>query len=105
MQSFAGIFRWRFEWHKHPKNKIKKLGKIQALINYRNGLAHGFNQSKERAQKEYEEYYPLLEEILKEEKLHQQFKKQALERAKEFDIYKILPMYEALYEKALSNKK
>ncbi len=44
-------------------------------------------------------------EILKEEKLHQQFKKQALERAKEFDIYKILPMYEALYEKALSNKK
>lgn len=48
------------------KNKIKKLGKIQALINYRNGLAHGFNQSKERAQKEYEEYYPLLEEILKE---------------------------------------
>lgn len=44
-------------------------------------------------------------EILKEEKLHQQFKKQALERAKEFDIYKILPMYEALYKKALSNKK
>lgn len=44
-------------------------------------------------------------EILKEEKLHQQFKKQALERAKEFDIYKILPMYETLYEKALSNKK
>jgi N-acetyl-alpha-D-glucosaminyl L-malate synthase BshA len=44
-------------------------------------------------------------EILKEEKLHQQFKKQALERAKEFDIYKILPKYEALYEKALSNKK
>lgn len=44
-------------------------------------------------------------EILKKEKLHQQFKKQALERAKEFDIYKILPMYEALYKKALSNKK
>jgi len=48
------------------KNKTKKLGKIQALINYRNGLAHGFNQSKERAQKEFDEYYPLLAEILKE---------------------------------------
>jgi len=48
------------------KNKTKKLGKIQALINYRNGLAHGFNQSKERAQKEFEEYYPLLAEILQE---------------------------------------
>ena len=48
------------------KTKTKKLGKIQALINYRNGLAHGFNQSKERAQKEYDEYYPILEEILQE---------------------------------------
>ena len=48
------------------KNKIKKLGKIQALINYRNGLAHGFNQSKERGQREFEEYYPLLCDILKE---------------------------------------
>ena len=48
------------------KNKTKKLGKIQAFINYRNGLAHGFNQSKERAQKEYDEYYPILAEILQE---------------------------------------
>lgn len=48
------------------KNKTKKLGKIQALINYRNGLAHGFNQSKERAQKEFDEYYPILVEILQE---------------------------------------
>jgi tetratricopeptide (TPR) repeat protein len=48
------------------KNKTKKLGKIQALINYRNGLAHGFNQSKERAQKEFDEYFPLLVEILQE---------------------------------------
>ena len=48
------------------KNKTKKLGKIQALINYRNGLAHGFNQSKERAQKEFDEYFPLLAEILQE---------------------------------------
>jgi tetratricopeptide (TPR) repeat protein len=48
------------------KTKTKKLGKIQALINYRNGLAHGFNQSKERAQKEFDEYYPLLCDILQE---------------------------------------
>ena len=48
------------------KTKTKKLGKIQALINYRNGLAHGFNQSQTRAQKEFDEYYPLLCEILQE---------------------------------------
>ena len=48
------------------KIKTKKLGKIQALINYRNGLAHGFNQSKERAQKEFDEYYHLLCDILQE---------------------------------------
>jgi hypothetical protein len=48
------------------KTKTKKLGKIQALINYRNGLAHGFNQSQTRAQKEFEEYYPLLCDILQE---------------------------------------
>ena len=48
------------------KTKTKKLGKIQALINYRNGLAHGFNQSQIRAQKEFDEYYPLLCDILQE---------------------------------------
>jgi tetratricopeptide (TPR) repeat protein len=48
------------------KTRIKKLGKIQALINYRNGLAHGFNQSQSRAQKEFDEYYPLLCDILQE---------------------------------------
>lgn len=52
--------------HGNIKTKTKKLGKIQALINYRNGLAHGFNQSKERAQKEFDEYYPLLCDILQE---------------------------------------
>jgi len=48
------------------KTRTKKLGKIQALINYRNGLAHGFNQSQARAQKEFDEYYPLLCDILQE---------------------------------------
>jgi tetratricopeptide (TPR) repeat protein len=48
------------------KTKTKKLGKIQALINYRNGLAHGFNQSQARAQKEFNEYYPILCDILQE---------------------------------------
>ncbi len=48
------------------KTKTKKLGKIQAFIHYRNGLAHGFNQSQTRAQKEFDEYYPLLCDILQE---------------------------------------
>ena len=48
------------------KTKVKKLGKIQALIKYRNSLAHGFNQSPSRAQKEFEEYYPILISILQE---------------------------------------
>ncbi len=48
------------------KTKTKKLGKIHALINYRNGLAHGFNQSQTRAKKEFDEYYPLLCDILQE---------------------------------------
>jgi len=48
------------------KTKTKKLGKIQALINYRNGLAHGFNQSQVKAKKEFDEYYPLLCDILQE---------------------------------------
>ena len=41
------------------KSKIKKLGKVQALISYRNSLAHGFNQSLNRAKKEFEENYPV----------------------------------------------
>lgn len=48
------------------RTRTKKLGKIQALIHYRNGLAHGFNQSQTRAQKEFDEYYPLLCDILQE---------------------------------------
>ena len=48
------------------RKKTAKLGKIQALINYRNGLAHGFNQSPARAQHEFDEYYPLLCDILQE---------------------------------------
>jgi len=48
------------------RTRTKKLGKIQALINYRNGLAHGFNQSRSRAEKEFDLYYPLLCDILQE---------------------------------------
>ena len=40
-------------------------------------------------------------EILSEEKTLLKFKKQALERAKEFDIKKILPLYENIYKAAL----
>lgn len=48
--------------------KIKKikLGKIQAFIKYRNGLAHGFTKKETIAKKEFEEYYPLLRDILQE---------------------------------------
>jgi hypothetical protein len=46
--------------------KRSPLAKIQALIKYRNSLAHGFNQSKERAMKELELYLPVLKDILEE---------------------------------------
>ena len=46
--------------------KRSTLAKIQALIKYRNSLAHGFNQSKERAMKELEIYLPVLKDILAE---------------------------------------
>lgn len=42
--------------------------------------------------------------ILQTEEKLQKFKQQALERAHEFDLPKILPMYEALYEKVLTEK-
>ena len=48
------------------RTKVKKLGKIQAMISYRNGLAHGFNQTPKQAQKELDTYHPLLRDILKE---------------------------------------
>lgn len=48
------------------RSRTKKLGKIQALISYRNSLAHGFNQSRARAQREVDTYLPLLREILRE---------------------------------------
>ena len=34
----------------NSKFKVSKLGKIQALIKYRNSLAHGYNQSTTRSQ-------------------------------------------------------
>lgn len=41
--------------------------------------------------------------ILRDEETLQKFKRQALERAKEFDLPRILPMYEALYDSVLKN--
>jgi tetratricopeptide (TPR) repeat protein len=49
-----------------PQTRTKKLGKIQALIAYRNGLAHGFNQSPKQAQRDLDTYAPLLKEVLRE---------------------------------------
>ena len=40
--------------------------------------------------------------ILRDPKTHEKFRKNALEKAKEFSIDLILPQYEAVYEKALS---
>lgn len=48
------------------QSRTKKLGKIQALIAYRNGLAHGFNQSAKQAQRDLDTYLPLLKEVLRE---------------------------------------
>jgi hypothetical protein len=48
------------------QTRTKKLGKIQALIAYRNGLAHGFNQSARQAQRDLDTYLPLLREVLRE---------------------------------------
>jgi tetratricopeptide (TPR) repeat protein len=48
------------------QTRTKKLGKIQALIAYRNGLAHGFNQSAKQAQRDLDTYVPLLKEVLRE---------------------------------------
>ncbi len=48
-----------------PQSRTKKLGKIQALIAYRNGLAHGFNQSPKQAQRDLDTYLPLLREVLR----------------------------------------
>jgi glycosyltransferase involved in cell wall biosynthesis len=42
-------------------------------------------------------------DILSDEAVHAKFKKQAFEQAKNFDIGKILPMYEQLYDKVISN--
>jgi tetratricopeptide (TPR) repeat protein len=49
-----------------PQTRTKKLGKIQALIAYRNGLAHGFNQNAKQAQRDLDTYLPLLKEVLRE---------------------------------------
>ncbi len=48
----------------NSKFKISKLGKIQAMIKYRNSLAHGYNQSTQQAEKDLSIYVPLLKEIL-----------------------------------------
>ena len=43
--------------------------------------------------------------ILKENNVLKQFKENAFETAKQFDIKKILPLYEELYNKAIANSK
>ncbi len=43
--------------------------------------------------------------ILSDASIHEKFRKNAFEKAKEFDIHKILPMYESLYERLLEKEK
>ena len=43
--------------------------------------------------------------ILEDDTRLLQFKKNALEHAKTFDIQRILPLYQALYEKVLAEQK
>lgn len=45
--------------------RTSKLGKIQALIRYRNSLAHGYNQSHDKAARDLERYRPVLVDVLK----------------------------------------
>ena len=40
--------------------------------------------------------------ILENDQTLMQFKKQALEHARKFDIQRVLPIYEALYQKVIS---
>ena len=47
------------------KTRTKKLGQIQALIQFRNRLAHGFNQSKEAAEKDDEFFSGVLRTIFR----------------------------------------
>lgn len=48
-----------------PRYRESKLGKIVALIRYRNGLAHGYNQSREKAQEDLDLHLPVLRDVLK----------------------------------------
>ncbi|MBX3227343.1 MAG: hypothetical protein KIT84_34595 [Labilithrix sp.] len=48
------------------RTRESKLGKIQALIKYRNGLAHGYNLPVARAEQDFATYQPVLAEILSE---------------------------------------
>lgn len=47
-----------------PKYKQSKLGRIQALIRYRNSLAHGFDQSLDKAREDLAMYGPVLTDLL-----------------------------------------
>ena len=40
-------------------------------------------------------------EILSNEKLENKFKTQAFENAKKYDINKVIPLYEAIYKRAI----
>ena len=47
------------------KTRTKKLGQLQAMIQFRNRLAHGFNQSKDLAAKDDEFFSNVLRSIFR----------------------------------------
>ncbi len=47
------------------KFRTSKFGKIQALIRYRNSLAHGYNQSRDKAESELATHLPVFIDVLK----------------------------------------
>lgn len=50
--------------HGQVKYRDSKLGKIQSLIKYRNGLAHGFDHEIDRARRDLETYGRILTDVL-----------------------------------------
>ena len=48
------------------KVRTSKLGRIQALIKYRNSLAHGYNQSRTQAERDLRRFAPVLCSVLEQ---------------------------------------
>ncbi|MFK7989622.1 MAG: tetratricopeptide repeat protein [Sandaracinaceae bacterium] len=45
------------------RHRISRLGKVSALIRYRNGLAHGFHQTRDKAEADLETWLPVIRDV------------------------------------------